>query len=482
MINRRALLAGIAATAGAAGLRLADRPGYAQELGLPPESRAGRTVRTTLVAAERPQVLPCFGGVSLPMWTYAALKPVPVIRLTQGDRLEVRLLNRLPRPDEHTSIHWHGIRLPNDQDGVPYLVQPPVLPGELFDYAFTPPDTGTYFFHSHCNTTEQLGRGMVGVLIVDGDVVDPYDADTVILLRDWRVNLEAAAFRPMVTLRGAGRAGSYGTVRSANGATNPEIALPGSADCRLRIINIDPTRIMDLRLEGAEAAILAIDGVAVPPIPFAGWLLGPAMRLDLVMRSPPIGGRAALVDLGGDERTELAQLVSAGIDVRASGFDPRPLRAARIPEPDLATAERLAFTFADDSGLALPEPGVPPGFLGTLCLSKASFWTINGRMWPEGGHQSPPPPLAELALGRTYRLALTNKTLYDHPVHIHGHTFKVLASDKPGVPVHYADTVLLRPEETLDVAFVADNPGDWMLHCHVLEHQETGMMGYLRVA
>jgi FtsP/CotA-like multicopper oxidase with cupredoxin domain len=323
---------------------------------------------------------------------------------------------------------------------------------------------------------------MVGVLIVDGDVIDPYDEDTVVLLRDWRVNLEAASFRPMVTLRGAGRAGSYGTVRSANGATNPEIALPASADCRLRVINVDPTRIMDLRIEGADAAIIAVDGVAIPPAPFTSWLMGPAMRLDLVLRTPSSGRSARLVDLGGAERTELARLLATGPNIRAREFDPRPLRAARIPEPDLASAERLAFTFADDSGLALPEMTAPPGFLGALCLSKASFWTINGQMWPEGGHESPPPPLAELALGRSYRFALSNKTLYDHPVHIHGHTFKVLGSDRGRLPLHHADTVLLRPEETVEVAFVADNPGDWMLHCHVLEHQETGMMAYLRVA
>jgi FtsP/CotA-like multicopper oxidase with cupredoxin domain len=426
--------------------------------------------------------LPCFGGVTLPMWTYSNTEPVPLIRLSLGDRLAARLVNNLPRAEEHTSIHWHGIRVPNDQDGVPYLLQRPVLPGESFDYAFTPPDAGTFFFHSHCNTTEQLGRGMVGILIVDGDTTEPYDSDDVILLRDWRVNLEAASFRPMVTLRGAGRAGSYGTLRSANGRVNPEIGLPASGDCRLRLINADATRVMDLRVEGAEAAILAIDGVAMPPEPFSAWQLGPAMRLDLVVRSPAEGRTALVLDVADGERAELARLVGTGAARRTGSFDPLPLRAALIPEPDLATAERLAFTFADDTGYTVPETAVPVGFIGALCLSKASFWTINGQMWPEGGHHAPPPPLAELKLGRSYRFSLENKTLYDHPVHIHGHTFKVLGSSKTRLPIHYADTVLLRPEETVEVAFVADNPGDWMLHCHVLEHQETGMMAYLRVA
>ena len=138
--------------------------------------------------------------------------------LDLGDRLEATLQNRLGRKDEATSIHWHGIRLPNSQDGVPFLVQPLVHPGESFRYAFEPPDTGTYFFHTHCNTAEQLGRGLEGLLIVDGDVTEPYDADVVLLMRDWHVDLSSGQFNPFFSLRGAGRAGSYGAVRSVNGA------------------------------------------------------------------------------------------------------------------------------------------------------------------------------------------------------------------------------------------------------------------------
>ena len=171
------------------------------------------------------------------------------------DRLDATLDNRLPHKDEHTSIHWHGIRLPNDQDGVPYLVQPPVEPGESFRYSFVPPDTGTFFFHTHCNTSEQLGRGLVGILIVDGDTTTPYAADEVVLLRDWRIDLDGGTFSSFTTARGANRAGTYGNVRSANGATQSEIALPASADCRLRVINADPTRIMDIAVDGADISL-----------------------------------------------------------------------------------------------------------------------------------------------------------------------------------------------------------------------------------
>lgn len=287
MLTRRKLVAGSAILGGVtlAGA-LSWRRRYTRKLGPPLKLIPGKTQPLQLTAAERPTALPCFGGHTLPMWTFADGVWPPVVRLGLGERLNVMLENRLPRPDEYTSIHWHGCRLPNNQDGVPYLVQKPVLPGEKFHYNFMPPDTGTFFFHTHCNTAEQLGRGLQGVVIVDGDTTEPYDADIVLFIRDWHVDLATGQWNSFVTLRGAGRAGTYGPVRSVNGAGNPEFKLPASGDCRLRLINGDPTRVMQIAIEDGEAAILAIDGFAVQPLPFSEWLLGPAMRIDLVLRAP----------------------------------------------------------------------------------------------------------------------------------------------------------------------------------------------------
>ena len=120
-------------------------------------------------------------------------------------------------------------------------------------------------------------------------------------------------------------------------------------------------------------------------------------------------------------------------------------------------------------------PGEPHEFQPT-CDRKA------GQAWPERDHASLPPPLAVLERGHTYAFTLRNASQFLHPIHMHGHTFKVLRSSKQRLPVHHADTVLLLPDEEVEVAFVADNPGNWMLHCHVIEHQETGMMAYFSVA
>ncbi|MEO7761984.1 MAG: multicopper oxidase domain-containing protein, partial [Casimicrobiaceae bacterium] len=303
------------------------------------------------------------------------------------------------------------------------------------------------------------------------------------VLRDWHVDAVAAQFTPFMTWRGAGRAGTYGPVRTVNGASDPEIALPAGGDCRLRLLNCDTTRIMRIGIEGADASIIAVDGIAIVPTPLRLWTLGPAMRLDVIVRAPHGSGIARLVDRSNSERIVLARFVGHGAPLRRSRFAPAPLRAGRIREPDLAAATPLEFTFhASDAGALVASAYDPNGgALGDLCTSARTFWGINNQAWPERGHSRLPLPLAVLQRGGSYLFRLKNRSQFSHPIHIHGHTFKVLRSNQQNRPVHYADTVVLLPEEQVEVAFVADNPGDWMFHCHVIEHQETGMMGYLRV-
>ncbi len=378
----------------------------------------------------------------------------------------------------------NGIRLPNAEDGVPYLVQKPVEPGESYDYSFVPPDPGTFFFHTHCNTVEQLGRGLMGVLIVEGDEVEPYDAERVLAIRDWRLNEARDGFLPFLTLEGAGRAGTFGTVGSVNGAEMPDIDVPASADVRLRILNVDPTRVMEFGIEGADAAVVAIDGLACPPFPLRSWKMGPAMRIDVIVRTPEGGGSAVVLDYFAAKPVPLAHLVARGPAVRSGPFKPAPLAAARIAAPDLSTAEPQLFTFSATATAAAVQAaaGEDGGFIGPLCLSAASLWSINKQSWPGSGMDRLPPPIARFERGRSYRVTLKNVTPRMHPIHVHGHSFTVLKSNKRDLPPHLADTVLLLPNEVIEVAFVADNPGRWMMHCHIIEHQETGMMAWFEVA
>jgi FtsP/CotA-like multicopper oxidase with cupredoxin domain len=459
------------------------RPGYGKPLGSVIVPRANAIDKEIVLdAAERSLALPCFNGHALPVWTFTDAG-IPTVRLRLGDRLVARVKNQLPRDGEHISIHWHGIRLPNDQDGVPYLTQAPIYPGSEHVYAFTPPDTGTFFFHTHCNTAEQTGRGLIGVLIIEGDETERYDAEHVLMLKDWRISPDGR-FLPFFTDGGAAKAGTTGTVRSVNGEIVPRFIVPASADIRLRLLNVDPVRISELGIEGAEAGVVAVDGIACPPFQLKSWRAGPATRLDIVMRSPAHGATARLVDYFAPSPVPLADFESTGLPTHTTPFEPAPLRASRIKGPDLSTAERMRFSFsATGTGEGIASSPLAEGIeIGALCLSSRSFWAINKQSWPSGNHSRIAAPLAELTLGRTYIFELENLTPQTHPIHMHGHTFTFVSSNKRHLPPHKADTIPLLPREVIEVAFVADNPGLWMLHCHILEHQETGMMGYLRVA
>lgn len=481
MPTRRSVLA---AACGAGALLAAPfRPARAEGRppGPPAEPRPGRTVDLVLDAAERPQALPCFSGKPLPLWTFSADTALPIVRLGLGDRLRTRLVNGLTRPGEHLAIHWHGLRIPIAQDGVPYISQLPVEPGGSCDYDFVPPDTGSFFFHTHCNTVEQLGRGLAGLLIVEGDETEPYDGELVLAVRDWRIG-EDGGFLPFMTDTGAGNAGSFGTVRSTNGEAAARFEVPAGADVRVRLYNVDPTRILEVGVEGAEAAVVAIDGHAVVPFPLATWRMGTAMRLDLVLRTPADGATVRLIDWRVAEPWTIATLVARGEPTRRAAFDPAPLRASRVAEPDLAGAETLRFEFASTAAAAAVAatderfPGIDD-----LCLSDRTFWSINRTTWPADGHNALPPPLAVLRRGATYVFELANTSKQFHPIHFHGFAWRFLSSDRQDLPSHLADTMLLVPRERRRVAFVADAPGDWMFHCHLIEHQETGMMGYVRV-
>ena len=487
MVTRRNVLTGAAALAGA---------GIGWRIGVAAKADAARAPLPTILpaanpavshaafdAAERLTVLPCFGGKALPMWTFQDGPECPVVRLKQGSPFEAEFKNSLPRADEHITIHWHGLRIPNREDGVPYLTQTPIRPGETGRYAFSPPDTGTYFFHTHCNSVEHFGRGLFAALIVEGDEATPSDYDCVVMMKDWRLSADGA-FLPFTTDEGAAKAGTAGTVRSVNGATNPAIAVPASANVRVRLLNLDPARISEIGIEDPTATIIAVDGNACAPIPLKSWRMGPASRLDVLVRSPVTGGALRIVDYFAPEPVVLAELVSVGPAIRKDRFLAAPLKDPHAPKADLKNAERIPFTFsATATGQAIEALGAGSGLeIGTLCLSKRTFWAINKQPWPGNDHKDLGPPLAKLKSGKSYIFELQNLTPHAHPIHIHGHTFEVLSSNLRKLPAFRADTVLLLPKERIDVAFVAGSPGKWMFHCHILEHQETGMMGYLDVS
>lgn len=440
-----------------------------------PEIRAGAS-ELTLTAARHDIRLAGRGGAT-PAWLFAD-RPFPVLRLAHGEELNVTLRNALA---EHTSIHWHGVRVPNSMDGVPYLTQRPVQPGEAFHYRFVPPDAGTYLFHPHCDTAVQMGRGLVGALIVDDGA--RFDDDIVMILKDWRLDA-GGAFLPLYTAAGASQSGSFGTLRTVNGAPAPAIATAADAFVRMRLINADTTRIMEIGIDGADARVIAIDGNPAGDFPLESWRLGPGMRLDLGVRTA--SSKIRLLDYFAAQPVVLATVEPGG----ASGTRSTTAAAPR----DFAAfqgARRVPLELgAGVEGADLPPPPAPivlPNgetidLADSLCLAQDTFWTLNGKAWPLRDHAQLPPPLFTFRRGEPVVFEISNTTSRAHPIHVHGHTLTILSASILKRPVHRADTVIVMPNERVSAGFVADNPGNWMIHCHVIEHQETGMMGWFRVS
>jgi FtsP/CotA-like multicopper oxidase with cupredoxin domain len=439
---------------------------------------------TRLAAGERSLMLGD-NDAPTPAWLFGD-SPFPVLRARAGEEMRAELVNEL---QEHTSIHWHGVRVPNAMDGVPYVTQMPVLPREQFTYTFAPPDPGTFFFHPHCNTATQLGRGLAGVLVVEGDEQEPFDDDVVLVLKDWRVAKDGS-FLPFLTVEGAARSGSYGTLRTVNGKVAPRLAVPAGANIRLRLVNADSTRVGDLGIGGAMASVIAIDGNAIQPFALETWRLGPAMRLDLALRTPEAGGEITVTDYFASAPITLVTLVAEGQQRRANSFVPAPLKVPSFAEPDLAStrnhqlrlsASAVASSYLDLKPIVLPD-GRTIDMMDALCATPRTLWAIDGKTWPQQGHENMPPPIMSFTRGESVRIEFLNTTPHLHPMHLHGHTFKVISSSRLARPVHWADTVLVMPNERVQIAFVADNPGNWMLHCHIIEHQDTGMMAWFHVA
>ncbi|ACE90542.1 multicopper oxidase protein [Rhizobium phaseoli] len=402
-------------------------------------------------------------------WGYDGMPPV--LRMTKGRPYAARLNNQL---DEPTTIHWHGLRIDNRMDGVPFVTQPYIYTGDSFDYAFTPPDAGTFWYHPHCNTLTQIGHGMTGMLVVE-DPADPeFDAEVLLNLRDWRLGGDGqfiAPFRP----RDAAKSGTYGTVRTANWHQEPQYDAPAGGLVRLRIAITDVTRIFSLTMAGADATVMAIDGNPVPKrFPLELLQIGPGQRLDLVVRMPDgEGAVATLEDIRGTTPKTIASLRAVGQSLKRNIGDLGPLAENPVPKADLSTAEQIPLILS-----ATAENAAVESICGTLGYS---FWAINKVPWP-GDTPDPTAPLAELRLGKSYVFNLENTTPHAHPIHLHGMSFTVISSSTREVMPLISDTYLVQPDEKVQLALVADNPGDWVLHCHIIEHQKTGMTSYVRVS
>ncbi|MBO1904953.1 multicopper oxidase family protein [Microvirga sp. 3-52] len=384
----------------------------------------------------------------------------PTLRIRHGSELRLRLQNETTLP---LSLHFHGVRGPNAMDGVGGLTQEPAAPAKSHTYRFTAPDAGTFLIRPCVlgGSAEPMERGLSGLLIVEE--IDPpqVDQDIALLVDDWRLNDDGslALFEKLAEAAPAGRLGSW---LSVDGKGTPQrIEASPSGRLRLRLANACNARTMRLRFDGLKAYVIAVDGQPTSTfeplkasLPFA-----PGTRYDLLVDLAPEAGAVGTVMALIGDGMPLVEIVTAG-DRRPGLPAIAPLRPnPKMPETiKLQSATRKDVTIKGDPKL----PNEP--------------WTINGAAGSPSG-----PPLVKVKRGTPVVLALTNRTAFVQPVHLHGHSFRLLHPLDDGWEPYFLDTVQVPENKTIRIAFVADNPGQWLLASTVMERFDAGLWTWIEV-
>lgn len=367
-------------------------------------------------------------------YTLNGTSPGPVLRAVQGQRVEVVLRNESVA--DHVTLHWHGIDVPNAADGVAGVTQDAVPVGGEHVYRFTADRAGSYWYHSHQKSHEQVPGGLFGAVVIAPRRTPPVADDLVALVH------------------------LYGGERTINGrADDTSVAAAAGDTVRVRVINTD-NGPMPVWVSGSPFRVVAVDGTDVNrPTPVADTAVSVTAggRADLELTVPDGGAR---VEMGGSAALVLGEPVRA---------EPRPGQ----------TLDLLAYGSAAQLGF---DPGRPdrrfdyaisrrPGFVRGL---PGMWWSVNGGTYPDV-------PMFMVAEGDVVRVRISNSSGEVHPMHLHGHHMVVLARDgvrATGSP-WWVDSLNVADGETYDVAFVADNPGAWMFHCHHLGHAADGFVAHL---
>jgi FtsP/CotA-like multicopper oxidase with cupredoxin domain len=404
-------------------------------------------------------------GKRVKAWTYDGGLPGPLIKTRVGDRLIVHFKNEL---DEPTTVHWHGVRVPIEMDGVPEISQPPVNKGETFTYDFVVRDAGLYWYHPHVMSAAQVGYGLYGPLLVE----DPEDgvgvADQVTLV------LSDVGFNAKGELEPADSGGSAGMVFGreggyvlVNGRHRPVLKARSGAPQRWRIVNAAKSRFFYLDMDGQEFTVIGSDGgIQETPTRTDILLITAGERVDVIVTpkgkaGEPLPLRAMLYNrgYGSVEYRSVEELLTIEFTNEAA-VTAKPItisRAMAVPSTEGATPVDMVLT-------------LPP-----MQNNKSEF-RINGVPWWKAK-----PFLARL--GEKQIWTVKNDSDWDHPYHLHGFFFHVL--DEKGEPVRplaLKDTVNVPMKSTVRLLVHFDErPGEWMIHCHILDHAEGGLMGTVRV-
>jgi FtsP/CotA-like multicopper oxidase with cupredoxin domain len=418
-------------------------------------------------------------GPDTTVWGFNLQVPGPVLRFNQGDAAVVQVRNRLPQA---TTVHWHGVRVPNEMDGVPNVTQVAIPPEADFTYRFRLPDSGTYWYHPHQSSFEQVPRGMYGALIVDEAKPLPVDREVIWVLSDFKLgqdNQPVEDFGRVVDFGSGGRMGNVIAINGKAAGAQQKLELRPNERVRLRLVNASSARQLSLEFAGHQPWVVAFDGQGIRPQPLRGLLqLGGGQRTDLVLDGSAGSGEFAISDKR-DKGTRLATIAYGGAPVRPKVLGAPPAIAPnRHPTLNLSRATRHYLVF-EGGVLGMPAIGKIDGRtqdVKGIMEQHGLSWTMNYTAQHE--HALMHEPLFHLKKGEQVIVKMVNRTEFEHPMHLHGHFFQVVAvNNKPVKERIWRDTVMLAPRQDIDIAFVADNVGEWMFHCHILDHAAGGMMG-----
>lgn len=410
--------------------------------------RDGEPDRRFVLAASQ-SVLRLASGVEVKAWTFNGQIPGPELRIRQGELVEVVLINR--DIDKGVTIHWHGLNVPNAEDGVAGMTQDAVMPGETYTYRFRADQTGTYWYHSHQQSSVQVAKGLFGPLIIEPQSPPSVEnIDIPVVYHEW----ETAKGR----VPAVGRSDDFVKRQAAPGAK-----------VRLRLINADNS-LQHFFLSGATFRVVSIDGNDIhqpEDLTNTRIKLGGGGRYDLVFTMPD---HPVVLHVGSHAKRRLGIVFSEdgraeaprNLQVGGPFFDPASYGSPQ-PAP-FDRNSRFDREFVIDMHNSI---GFYDGRFGLLLA-------INGEVYPNI-------PTLMVREGELIKTTFINRTSIDHPMHLHGHHMLVLTRN--GKPVTgspwWTDTLDVEPGEVYEVAFQANNPGLWMDHCHNLEHAAVGMTMHL---
>lgn len=414
-------------------------------------------------------------GTRATTWGYAGTVPGPEIRLRAGETLRVPLTNALPEP---TTVHWHGISLVNPMDGTPGLTQPPIAPGTSFEYAFAVPDAGTHWYHAHSG--HQLDRGLYGALIVEPAVEElSYDREYTLLLDDWRDGLDAAPAGGHADHGSPpGGSGAFGGTDAAEDPGGPDRVSFGGRSYALMLVNARPPddpAVFEVRrgdrvrlrvvnaaadtgfrfaIAGHPLTVTHSDGMAVRPVTVDALRIGMGERFDVLVDAAVPG--AWQIGVLAEGKTGFGRAVLRYTDAPATAGPPADARPAELDGRLLGYDDLVAT-----GPPAVPVAGTP---------DRTYALTLRGTDIDVAGLAAGEP--LPVHRGEWVRITVRNEGAHHHPVHLHGHHFQLAT---PGRPRKDTAVVAARGGE-LAVDWLADNPGEWMIHCHNHYHMDDGMM------